>query len=144
MILWLQVTLLSGLNANEWCTSMFLLKFIFNWRIIALECCVGFCHTITWTSREYTHITFLLILPATPLGCHRAPGWAPWAIQRRSTHYLCYTLRCIYFDAPLLSQLVPPSPCPICAHSPFSVCVSTPALQIGSSVPFFLDSIHRH
>ena len=24
--------------------------FIFNWRIIALQCCVGFCHTSTWIS----------------------------------------------------------------------------------------------
>ena len=22
-------------------------KFVFNWRIIALQCCVGFCHTAT-------------------------------------------------------------------------------------------------
>ena len=31
----------------------FLKKFIFSWRIIALECCVGFCHTSTWISHLY-------------------------------------------------------------------------------------------
>ena len=31
--------------------------FIFNWRIIALQPCVGFCHMSTWTS----HITVALI-----------------------------------------------------------------------------------
>ena len=37
----------------------------------------------------------------------------------------------------LLSQFVPPSPSH-CAHmSVLYICVSTPALQIGSSVPFF-------
>ena len=28
--------------------------FIFNGRILALQCCVGFCHTSTWKSQRYT------------------------------------------------------------------------------------------
>ena len=35
----------------------------FNWRKIALQCCVGFCHTTTWISHNYTDITSLLSLP---------------------------------------------------------------------------------
>ena len=31
------------------------LKFIFNWRFIALQYCVGFCHTTEWTSCKYTY-----------------------------------------------------------------------------------------
>ena len=27
--------------------NFFIFIFSFNWRIIALQCCVGFCHTIT-------------------------------------------------------------------------------------------------
>ena len=44
--------------------------FVFNWQIIALQYCVGFCHTSKWISHRYTYITFLLnLLPLhhTPL-----------------------------------------------------------------------------
>jgi len=37
----------------------------------------------------------------------------------------------------LLSQFIPPSLSPTVSTSLFSVCVSIPALQIGSSIPFF-------
>ena len=30
--------------------------FTFSWGIIALQGCVGFCHTSTWISHRYTHI----------------------------------------------------------------------------------------
>ena len=30
-------------------------KFIFNWKIIPLQCCVGFCQTM-WNSHKYTYI----------------------------------------------------------------------------------------
>ena len=31
----------------------YFLKFIFNWRTIGLQCCVGFCHTSTRISHKY-------------------------------------------------------------------------------------------
>ena len=31
-------------------------QFIFNWRIIALRYCVGFCHPATWISHRYTYV----------------------------------------------------------------------------------------
>ena len=34
-----------------------------NWRIIALLCCVGFCHTTKWISHKYTYVPSLLNLP---------------------------------------------------------------------------------
>ena len=37
----------------------------FNWRISALQCCVGFCHTIMQNSHKYTHAPSLLNLLPT-------------------------------------------------------------------------------
>ena len=48
--------------------------FIFNWRIIALQSHVGFCHTTTWISHRYTYVPCLLNLlptPSHPSSCHR-------------------------------------------------------------------------
>ena len=42
------------------------LKFIFNWRIIVIECCGGFCHPAIWISRKYTYIPPLLEPPSHP------------------------------------------------------------------------------
>ena len=43
----------------------FLKKVIFNWRIVALQYCVGFCHLSTWISHRYTYVSSLLNLPPT-------------------------------------------------------------------------------
>ena len=62
---------------------------LFYLRTIAWQCCVDFCQTISWISRKYKYVPSLLNFPATPLpyptllpystplGCHRALGWAP-------------------------------------------------------------------
>ena len=42
------------------------LKFIFNWRIVALQSCVGFCHKLMWISHKYTYVPFIFNLPSTP------------------------------------------------------------------------------
>ena len=39
----------------------------FNWRIIALQYCVGFCCATALVSRKYTYIPSLWSLPPTPL-----------------------------------------------------------------------------
>ena len=44
----------------------FFLKVTFNWRIIALQNRVGFCHVSTWVSHRYTYVASLLKLPLTP------------------------------------------------------------------------------
>ena len=38
--------------------------YLFNWRIIALQCCIGFCHTSTWI--DYRYVSSLLNLPPPP------------------------------------------------------------------------------
>ena len=40
--------------------------FIFNWRIIALQYCVGFYHTSTWISHGHRHVSSPLNLPPSP------------------------------------------------------------------------------
>ena len=42
--------------------------FILKWKIIVLQCCVGFCHTSAWISQRYTYVPSLLNLPLT-LSC---------------------------------------------------------------------------
>ena len=69
--------------------------FIFNWRIIAWQYCVGFCHTSTWISHRYIcplPLETYSHLPshATPLGCQRGMVWAPWVIQQIPTGSLSY------------------------------------------------------
>ena len=40
-------------------------QFLFNWRIIALQYCVGFCHISAWVSDRYTYVPCLLNLLPT-------------------------------------------------------------------------------
>ena len=68
---------------------------IFNWRTIDLQCCADFCHTTTSISRMYPCVPFLWpsLTDPTPLGHHRAVGWAPCVIEQLPTilHIVSYT-----------------------------------------------------
>ena len=88
------------------------------------------------TSHMYTHISFLLSLPAlhpTPLGHDRHQAELPVldsSFPRYSTHGRGY------MSVPP-SQFVSPPLLLLCVHMSIPhVSVSIPALQIGSSVPF--------
>ena len=53
--------------------------FIFSWKLITLQYCSGFCHTLTWISHGYTCIPHPdppshLPLHPIPLGLPSAPG----------------------------------------------------------------------
>ena len=75
--------------------------------IIALQCCVGFCHKARWISHSHTYIPSLGNLPPgpipIPLGCHRALGWARCFIQVPT---ICFAYGNAYVSV-LLSQFIP-------------------------------------
>ena len=51
----------SGSSAFSFYLTFFF-KFIFNWRVIALQYCAGFCCTM-WISHNYTYISLLPLEP---------------------------------------------------------------------------------
>ena len=71
----------------------------------------------------------------TPLGHHRATGWAPCVIQQLLTSYPPYTQECAHVDA--TSSVCYTLSLPTFVHKSLPyICTSTPSLQTGSSVPF--------
>ena len=96
------------------------------------------CHTTTWISRKYTcsPCTYTFEPPSHPFGLSQGLGWAPCIIQQPLPRYLLPIRLGTRFSAALA---IPPSlSFPLCVHKSV-LCFSTliPALQIGSSVPFF-------
>ena len=102
--------------------------FFFNWRITALQCCVGFYHTSAISA--YIHA-----LSPEPLGCYREAGWTPCARQQLPTSCLSYTWS--HFQC-YSRNLLHPLPPTLCAESVLCVYISIPALQTGSPVPYLL------
>ena len=67
------------IHLHSMCATFFF-SFIFNsWRLITLQYCSGFCHTLTWISHGFSCIPHpdppsLLPLYPIPLGLPSAPG----------------------------------------------------------------------
>ena len=122
-------------------TFSFLKFIIFNWRIIALQYCIGFCY-IPHESVIGIHMSppsWTSLPPSTP----SYPSILSQITDLSSlshianSHWLAI-LHMVAYVSILLPPLVPPSPSPHCVHkSILYVCVSSAALLIGSSVPFF-------
>ena len=90
------------------------LKNVFKWRKIALQCCVGFCHTTTQISHNHTCIPSILRLPPLPppyiarldslcyrAACHQLSVW-------HTIVYICwcYFLHSYHSSLPLLGPQV--------------------------------------
>jgi len=74
---WGTKTTTKNLNVLRYTDVTF--SFIFNWRIIVVQYCAGFCHILTWISHKYTYVphSWTSLPPPTPphpLGCHRTPN----------------------------------------------------------------------
>ena len=131
---------------------------VFNWRIIALQSCVGFCCTAKWTSHLHAHNPPLSLPPSprrlpaiSPLIGHPgSPSWDPCAIYTSySTHSVqissvtqscpilwtpwttSHQTYCIYVNATLSHPLLPLL-CPKVHYLPLHL----------HSYTAFLDSIH--
>ena len=102
--------------------------FIFNWKIIALQSCIGFCHVSTWISHRYMCVFSLLNLPPTS---HPIPPlyiftqhqiWAP--VSYSKFPWLSNFTYCIVYVSMLLSQSMPLFSSPTGPTSLFSMSAS--------------------
>ena len=77
----------------------------FNWRLITLQYCAGFCHTLTWISMG-VHVSPILNPPPShpiPLGCPSAPALSAlfnasnldwWSVSHMVIYmFQCYSLK---------------------------------------------------
>ena len=81
---------------------------IFNWKIIAFQYCVGFCHTSAWISHGYmSPPSWNPPSVPMPLGCQRPPGLSSlchpanshwWPVLRVAV----YAFQCYCFNLSLL------------------------------------------
>ena len=105
----------------------FFLIFFISWRLITLQYCRGFCHTLTWISHGYTCIPHPdprshLPLHLIPLALPSAPGPSTclmhptWAGDLFHLDNICVSM--------LFSRNIPPSPSPTESKSLFYTSVS--------------------
>ena len=86
----------------------------FDWRLIALQYCGGFCHTSTWISHGCTCVPhpenpFYLPPYSIPLGCPRAPSLTALFALVIYFNMVIYMSLC-YFLIPFYAHLIPHSP----------------------------------
>ena len=127
-----------------------LFKFIyFNWRLITLQYCSGFCHTFIRISHGFTRVSYpeppshlpLHPIPSGPSQC-TSPEHPVSCIKPGLV--ICFTCDNIHVSM-LLSQIIPPSPSPTGSKRLFYTSMSLfLSCIIGSSLPSLMLSVFRH
>ena len=127
--------------------SFFLIDWLiyFNWRLITLQYCSGFCHTLTWichgcTSVPNPELSSHLPPRSIPQGCPSVPALSAlfhlgsWSIS----HMVIYMLQC-YFLKSSDPRLLPQSPKVCSLHLCLFCCLAYRVI-----VTIFLNSIYVH
>ena len=127
----------------------YFLKFIyFNWRLITLQYCGGFCHTLTWISHGFTCVPDPE--PPSHLPPHHIPLGHPsasalstvshasnldwWSVSHMIIYmFQCYSLRLSH------PHLLPQSPKDCSIHLCLFCCLAYRVI-----VTIFLNSIYMH
>ena len=134
-------------NLNLFFIFIFLLLFFkftyFNWRLITLQYCSGFCHTLTWISHRCTcvpHPDPPSHLPPHPIS--QGPPSAPaLSTLSHASNLDGWSISHMIYVSMLFSQIIPPSPSPTESKSLFFTCVSC-CLTYRVIVTIFLNSIY--
>ena len=113
----------------------FFFSFIFiSWRLITLQYCSGFCHTLTWISHGFTCVRSRspspTCLPIRSLWVF--PVHQPWALVSciQLGLVICFTLDSILVSM-LFSQNIPLSPSPTESQSLFCTSMNSLTLLVG-------------
>ena len=112
----------------------------FNWRIITLQYCDGFCHKLTWISHGYTCVppswtSLPLPSPSHPFGLSQCTGFENPVSCIELGLVIYFTYGNIHASM-LFSQIIPPLPSPTRVQkSVLYICVSFAFSHIGSSLP---------
>ena len=131
---------------HEHIMGLLLLLINFNWRLITLQYCSGFCHTLTWISHGCTYVTHPEAhshLPPHPIpqGCPsalalRALSHASNLDWRSSSHMIIYMLQC-YSLKSSHPRLLPQSPKVCSLHLCLFCCLTYRVI-----ITIFLNSIY--
>ena len=104
--------------------------FFFNWRIMASQYCVDFCHTITWLSFKYTYVLPFLNFPPIPQPSRPSHSTGLGSLCPHGSFPRLSLFTCIFVYICPCHSLSPSHPLRplLCSKSVLWVCGSVPAL----------------